>query len=367
MPLSLRKSWYLLLFLSISAAVLYGWPSDRTHTRKSEPDSLRYRVGEALFFDKRLSITNTKSCASCHNPELAFTDGYRKSPGVFADLHARNTPTLLNISRQNYLNWANPGITSLTDQMNGPLFGNKPIEMGLSQSDTALLAKLSRDPLYARYCASLPDSAGKRLTWDAVKSLLASYLLTLNSFSSPYDRYAAGHKDAISASARRGEQLFFSNSYGCAHCHRPPTFGADSTMPMQEQFANIGLYNHQNGNYPSDDQGLYDVTGNDTDKGRFKIPTLRNLRFTTPYFHDGSAADLNEALTLFQNGGRNITYGDWAGDGRKNPFKSPWIKPISMNSEDKQALIDFLQSLNDTITHSPKRIVLPHEEISGMF
>lgn len=365
MPANYRKSPLLLILLIGSIAALYGWTSDIEHTQttQKELDSLRYLLGESLFFDKRLSVTGTKSCASCHNPEMAFTDGYRKPPGALADLHLRNTPTLLNVSRQNYLNWANPNVVSLTDQMDGPLFGTQPIEMGLVKNDTAVLSRLSSNPSYVSAMQALFPQQGHRLSWEEVKALLAVYVRTLNSFASPYDLYKTGDRDAISSSAKAGEQLFFSAAYGCSTCHRPPTFGADSTMPMQEQFANIGLYNHGNGNYPVEDQGLYQATRQVQDKGKFKIPTLRNLQYTAPYFHDGSAADLGEALAVFEQGGRNVTYGPWQGDGRKNPYKHALIRSLKMNMHEKQALLDFLQSLNDTITYSPKRLAIPHEEI----
>ncbi len=369
MPASYLKSAFFLFLLIGSVPAFNGWISAGTGTQQTQTklDSLRFALGESLFFDKRLSVTGTKSCATCHNPELAFTDGYRKSPGVFADLHFRNTPTLLNVSRQNYLNWANPNVVPLTDQMDGPLFGTQPIEMGLAKSDTAILAMLSKDPLYTSAIEALFPKSGHRLSWEQVKALLAAYVRTLNSFASPYDLYKAGNKEAISTSAKAGEQLFFSATYGCSNCHRPPTFGADSTMVMQEQFANIGLYNDGDGNYPPQDQGLFRITGQVRDKGKFKIPTLRNLQYTAPYFHDGSAADLNEALSVFEQGGRNVTSGLWQGDGRKNPFKHQLIRPIKMNALEKQALLDFLQSLNDTITYSPKHLAIPHEEISGIF
>lgn len=358
-PGRLRTAWPTVLTFVISLVLCnsctqtdaqhtYEHHAHTGHTYVGQHDSTRYLLGKYLFFDQRLSATGAKSCASCHNPELAFTDGYRRSPGIFADLHFRNTPTLLNVSRQEFLNWANTDITSVSRQMENPLFGTKPIEMGLSAHDNGVLRILEKDKIYSRLLSHAGSHRKTELNWETVMNALAVYVNSLNSFASPYDRYKAGDTRAITASAKAGEHLFFSSRLQCATCHQPPVFGADSTMSAEKQFANIGLYNFKNGNYPFTDQGLFTVTRKEGDRGKFKTPTLRNLQYTAPYFHDGSAETLDDALAVFEEGGRDITYGEWQGDGRKNPHKSPLIKKTLMTAVEKQNLLDFLQSLNDT-------------------
>jgi cytochrome c peroxidase len=308
----------------------------------------KVELGHYLFFEKRLSMTGTKSCGSCHDPRFAFTDGYRKSPGAYADLHFRNTPSLLNINNQKYFNRANTDITSVYQQMDGPLFGVNPIEMGLSETDTRLLATLSQEPIYKNLFQKAFPSSESSISWDQIKQALAAYVHTLNASDSPYDRYLAGDEAAIDEAAKAGEKLFFSNRYKCSSCHRPPHFSADSTLHTDEQFANIGLYNDKSGNYPLTDQGLYRITGLESDKGKFKIPTLRNLAFTAPYFHDGSAETLHEVLDVYENGGRDVPYGPWKGDGKQNPYKSKHINGIKMSNLERSQMIAFLHSLNDS-------------------
>ncbi len=312
----------------------------------AEQEEVKRKMGHYLFFDKRLSATNAKSCSSCHDPKLAFTDGYRKSPGIYADLHFRNTPGLVNNSRQYFFNWANPDITSVAEQMEGPLFGIHPVEMGLSKGNTDVLTTLSGDPVYQSLLKEA--GAGTSFTWEVVKECLSAYVRSLNSYAAPYDRFREGETDAISASAIAGAELFFSPGFGCAQCHRPPLFGADSTMRSEDQFANIGLYNYRDGNYPETDQGVYEVTGRMEDRGKFKVPTLRNLKYTAPYFHDGSAETLHDVLEVYRKGGRDVNYGKWEGDGRQNPNKHPAIGGIDMTAGEKQQLLDFLDTLNDS-------------------
>lgn len=346
--LFLKKSFaWLLVFFQ-----LFACHAPKTNDAL-DPAPFKQELGHYLFFEKRLSVTGTKSCGSCHDPRFAFTDGYRKPPGVYADLHFRNTPSLINIAGQKYFNRANTDITSVYDQMDGPLFGIHPIEMGLSKTDTLLFSKLALEPIYQDLFQQAYPASETPISWDHIKEALTAYVQTLNSLESPYDHYLAGDLAAIDEAAKAGEKLFLSNRYQCASCHRPPYFGADSTMDPLQQFANIGLYNYAGGNYPFTDQGLYRITKRESDKGKFKIPSLRNLSFTAPYFHDGSAETLQEVLDVYEKGGREIGYGAWQGDGRRNPHKSKLINEIRMSVVERNQILAFLNSLNDnTLIHN---------------
>ncbi len=341
-------------FTVLLGIILFQGASFHNRTDRTKQTEL----GHYLFFDRRLSSTGTKSCASCHNPQYAFTDGYRKAIGVYGDLHSRNTPSLINLSYQKYFNWANSNLTSIEIQMETPLFGSNPIEMGLHTDDKQVLNLISKDSKYRKLFAN----CGLSINWATIKKSISVYIMTLNSFSSPYDRYLAGDSIAISQSAKSGEQLFFSKKLKCAYCHRTPTFAADSSLPVAEQFANIGLYNYDGGNYPTDDQGLYKVTHKKRDKGKFKIPTISNLLYTAPYFHDGSAATLEEALSVFENGGRNITHGLWQGDGSKNQYKNNHIKGFILTTTEKKNLLDFLESLSDSSIFQNKLFLPPKDD-----
>ena len=123
-----------------------------------------------------------------------------------------------------------------------------------------------------------------------------------------------------------------------------------------DNYWNIGLYNvNDKGDYPPDDLGLFELTKKQEDMGRFRTPSLRNLGFTAPYFHDGSAETLSEVIDIYMRGGRNVTYGNFQGDGKLNPYKSKEIKTFSLSKTEKADLIDFLLCLNDsTLVSNPK-------------
>lgn len=305
-------------------------------------------LGRYLFFDPSLSITSTKSCGSCHNPRFAFTDGYKRTLGVFADVSQRNTQTLINISFNNYFNWADTVTQTLEQQMERPLFSHSIIEMGLKQDDASVLTRLKQNNHYKQLFQNAFPKEQDPINWKNIKYAIASYIRTLNSMNAPYDLYKKGKADAISPSAKRGEALFFSTSLNCGACHTPPYFGADSSLPAQSQYYNVGLYHLDSGNYANNDNGLFHQSKRETDKGKFRVPTLRNLLFTAPYFHDGSAETIEEALSVFEQGGRNISTGIWKGDGTKNPYKSHLITGYKITDQQRIDLVNFLFSLSDS-------------------
>ncbi|MBK8088380.1 MAG: hypothetical protein IPK31_10765 [Chitinophagaceae bacterium] len=197
------------------------------------------------------------------------------------------------------------------------------------------------------FTQSFPDD-NDPVTWKNIKTAIAVYVASLQSMNAPYDLYKKGNRSAISASALRGEQLFNSTKLNCRSCHVPPFFGADSSMPVDQQYYNIGLYNIAGNNYANDDNGLFTVSKKETDKGKFRTPTLRNLLFTAPYFHDGSAETLEDALLVFEKGGRHIEKGIWKGDGRLNEYKSKLITGYSITPSEQIDLVNFLYCLTDS-------------------
>lgn len=192
------------------------------------------------------------------------------------------------------------------------------------------------------------------------------------SFDSPYDRYRyGGDRNAISASAKRGETLFHSEHLECFHCHGGLNF-SDSIMHerlafREIAFHNTGLYNIDgNGAYPPDNTGVYEITHNPNDMGRFKAPTLRNIELTAPYMHDGSVATLEEAIAHYKAGGRTIASGAYAGVGRENPLKSHFIAGFELTEAEKQDLLAFLRSLTDEMfIHNPA-FSDPHDKIPSV-
>ncbi len=321
----------------------------------------KVHLGQKLFYENGLSVNRAMSCGSCHNPDMAFTDGYRRSKGTFADLHKRNAPSLVNVSTQRYLNWADPHVSSLEDQMTTPLFGNHPIEMGLDSTDVSTINTIASNREYRTlFLKAFPDEE-EPVSWRNIKSSIAAFVSGINSYNSPYDRYLKGDTFAISEAAKQGKKLFFSHRFNCSSCHVAPVFGASNALPFAMQYHNKGLY-HINGNYPAEDQGLYEVDKIPGNKGKFKTPSLRNLSFTSPYFHDGSVDTIGEAVQISLDGGRNVTVGDKRGDGRKNPYKSPLIKTIKATALEKQQLIAFLETLNDSTISVNSRFRKPDDK-----
>jgi cytochrome c peroxidase len=310
-------------------------------------------LGRRLFYDVRLSLDQTKSCASCHKQELAFTDGQPVSVGVTGETTVRNSMSLANAAYSPVLTWANPLMHSLETQALVPLIGTEPVELGLAGLEDEMARRLSADPSYVElFGAAFPEIGGE-ISLASVTRALAAFQRTLISASSPYDRYR--YEDdifALSDAAIRGEALFFSEKFECHHCHNGINFN-DTVFHArdangQRAFHNTGLYNVDgDGAYPARDTGLLDITGRPADMGRFKAPTLRNVAVTAPYMHDGSIATLDEVIDHYAAGGRTVESGPNAGVGSANPLKSSFVPGFEITPDERADLIAFLQSLTD--------------------
>ena len=200
-------------------------------------------------------------------------------------------------------------------------------------------------------CAAFPNETDP-INYHNLVGALASFVRSLISGKSAYDRYLAGDKSALSPSAHRGMDLFFSERFECHHCHigfnfSASTVHANSTFSANA-FQNNGLYNLDGqGAYPRGNRGLYEITGEPNDMGRFRPPTLRNVELTAPYMHDGSIATLEAVVRHYAAGGREITTGPNQGDGRRNPIKSPMVPGFTITDQEVNDLVSFLRSLTD--------------------
>jgi cytochrome c peroxidase len=240
-----------------------------------------------------------------------------------------------------YLDWADPSITTLEKQHERPLFGEHPLEMGVKGNEEEILARLKADERYIHLFKACFPKIEQPVVLDNVVKSIAAYIRTLKSTNAPYDRFVAGDSTALSISEQKGMQLFFSN--------RPYFTQARRSISPDSVYVNTGLYNVGNRNqYPSRDTGLARITGNQGDNGKFRIPSLRNLRFTAPYMHDGSVEGLEEVVKIYEYGGRNIATGPNAGNGRINLNKDQRITGFSITEEEKLQLIDFLLSLSES-------------------
>jgi cytochrome c peroxidase len=342
----------LIFFLTVFAIVAYCFFTHSANVTNADIDKRRIELGRYLFYDRRLSINQARACATCHNPQFAFTDGYKRSLGAYADLHKRNSQTLFNLTYLKYFTAADSTIHAATQQINNPLYNTHPIEMGVNGHEFEILNRIKADTTY-QY---LFKQARFAIEWPSIKQAIGKFELSLNSFNSPYDKYKAGNINALTNIEKQGMELFFSNKLNCFACHGGKNFSDPSvtnTQGITLHYFNIGLYNIDTlGGYPTYDMGLYELTHKIKDIGMFRVPTLRNLTFTSPYFHDGSAASLSEVIDHYSKG-------EYKGNGRLNANKHPLIKGFSITELEKKSLISFLLCLSDSSIFNNKAILSP--------
>jgi cytochrome c peroxidase len=322
-------------------------------------------LGRFLFYDTRLSGNGQQACGTCHLQRLAFTDGLTTAVGSTGEAHPRNTQSLTNVAYNATLTWANPLLTNLEQQLLIPIFGEHPVELGATGQEDEILDRLRADARYpSLYAAAFPDDPDP-ITWDNTVRALASFSRALISGDSPFDRFVyQGDAAALDASARRGLELFFSERLECHHCHGGFNLSEATThdgSPFDAaRFHNTGLYNVDGqGGFPPSDTGLFEVTNDPRDMGKFRPPSLRNVAVTAPYMHDGSVATLEDVIRLYEAGGRVIEGGPNAGDGRASPLKSGLVPGFTLTDAERQDLLRFLESLTDTTFLTDPRLSDP--------
>lgn len=312
-------------------------------------------LGRHLFYDQRLSLNGTQSCASCHRQELAFTDGLAHAVGSTGVVNRRSSMSLANAAYNSAQTWANPVLKTLEMQVAVPLLGDDPVELGFSGQELELLDRLHDEPRYIEmFAAAFPDDPADPVNLYNLVRAIASFERRLISGNSPYDAYTSGRDpEAISESAQRGAQLFFGERFECHHCHGSFALSTSVTWQgkssVQISYQNDALYNLDGeGAYPPRDQGLFEITGRPEDMGKFRPPTLRNVAVTAPYMHDGSIATLREVIEQhYARGGRVIEDGDDAGDGALSPRKAVFVSGFAIEPREVDDLLAFLESLTD--------------------
>ena len=299
-------------------------------------------LGKTLFFDEDLSFNQSTSCASCHQPEFAFSEPQNVAVGSTGQRHRRNTQSLVNVAYNSNLTWAHSGLERLEQQILIPMFSENPVELGITGHESEVLNRFKNQSYSKLFEHAFDDSSAN---FDRIVKALASYVRSLTSFASPFDEYAyQNNDDAMSDVAKRGMELFFSEKFECFHCHGGFNFSQSSQHENQRldlrPFHNTGLYNvDDKGAYPVNDQGLIDVSLQPQDMGKFRTPTLRNVEVSAPYMHDGSLATLSDVIEFYAAGGR--------GQGKSNPLKSPFVAGFNLQLQQKQDIIAFLHSLTD--------------------
>ncbi|MFN8417685.1 MAG: parallel beta-helix domain-containing protein [Anaerolineae bacterium] len=285
----------------------------------------KQELGKLLFFDPILSADKSMSCATCHHPDLGFTDGRMTAQGLNDVALKRNVPTLYEVGYKAALMWDGRA-ESLETQMTIPLTSSDEMANNEAQLVTALTAIPDYVDLFAR---AFPDSS-EPITLQNVGYALASFERTLVAHNSPFDRYAAGDFSALTPSQRRGFALFRSGATGCYKCHFAPTF-------TNGQFEITGV---PGADGKLDDSGRGGITSVTTDNYAFMTPTLRNIALTAPYMHNGSMTTLEQVLDFYIKGGG-------AGMGIEVPDQARFVHSFELSDQEKQDLISFLYALTD--------------------
>lgn len=271
----------------------------------------KIELGKQLYFDKRLSIDNTVSCATCHDPDQGWSNGDNFATGIKGQRGGRSSPTIINSGYQFFQFWDGRA-QQLEGQALGPI--QNPIEMGMSLEEMEKrLNKISG------YVKQFEEVFGTKPNADGVAKAIAAFERTVISGNAPYDQYKAGDKNALSEAAERGRQVFF-NKAQCSACHSGSNF-------TDGGFHNIGI-----GIKNKDpDLGRYTLSKLEGDKGSFKTPTLREIARTAPYMHDGSLKTLEEVVDYYDKGGV------------KNPQLDEEIFELNLSEQEKKDLVTFLK------------------------
>jgi cytochrome c peroxidase len=272
-------------------------------------------LGRLLYYDKRLSADGTVSCATCHDPAMGFADGKPVSDGIRGQRGGRSAPTVFNRAYSLAQFWDGRAKT-LEEQAGGPMAN--AIEMG--NTHEAVVSTLKGIPGYRVWFKQAFGT--EEINLDLVTKAIATYERTVLSGNSPYDRYKAGDKSAMTAEQIRGMDVYF-NKAKCDQCHEGINFTANA-------YHNLGVGMDK----PNPDEGRFAVTKNPADFGAFKTPTLREIARTAPYMHDGSLKTLEEVVEYYNKGGipnRNL-------DER--------MKPLNLSDAEKAGLVAFMKALN---------------------
>ena len=301
-------------------------------------------LGRMLFFDTRISGNRENSCSTCHNPEVGWGDGYDISQGYLGTQHWRNSQTLFNVGQYAKLNW-DGSKTSLEDQAEAAITSN----ISANGDPMLIEERLAQAPVYFELFTKVFGKE-RPLFEDFVRAIAAFVRNTPRSTNVPFDAYALGDKSALSGSAERGLSLFKGKA-GCIRCHNGPLFSDEdyhvTAVPenpifQKDHLKQITLRYQLAANGVSEsfysrvrrDPGLYLVTKQDEDLGKFRTASLRELKYTKPYMHNGVFYSLHEVVDFYDKGGGNA------------PNKSPLLEKLRLSTQEKKDLVAFLESLS---------------------
>lgn len=334
---SILCSLLLLIWMSIPAITLGGHlePFRSVPIPESNPQSPeKIELGKKLFFDRRLSGDGTMSCATCHIPDLAFTDGLEVSLSYPTTRNWRNAPTLINVAFSKYLFWDGRA-TSLEDQALFPILS----AFEMNQNLDFLEEELRSVP---EYVEAFKRVFGGEITREKIAMAIAAFERTLVSKNAPIDRFLNGDKKALSPEAIKGYEIFTGKGK-CSECHHGVNLSDDKFynlgVPENEEIEKdpriaatrrfvAKVYHYEDYLNLREDPGRYLITKDKKDWKAFKTPTLREVSRTAPYMHNGILKTLDEVIEFFNQGG-----------GRGNTV----LKPLGLSEEEKRYLRIFLE------------------------
>jgi cytochrome c peroxidase len=276
----------------------------------------KVELGKLLYFDKRLSKDGKVACATCHDPKMAWTEHEPTSTGIGGQKGGANSPTVINAAYATAQFWDGRA-KSLEEQALGPI--ENPIEMGHKLPE--MIGQLNELTAYKEHFQKV---FGTDVTAEGIAKAIAAFERTVLSGNSPYDKFTAGDESAMNEAQKRGLELF--KKSGCSDCHAPPLFS-------NYEYCNAGIGMDKE----KPDAGRKAVTGKDEDLGKIRVPSLREVANTGPYFHDGSGATLEQAVALM------------AGGGKDNPNLSEMLKSVrdaKLTEQDQKDLVEFLKALS---------------------
>ena len=278
----------------------------------------KIELGHRLFYDTRLSGNGTYACASCHDQARAFTDGRAQALGATGELHPRGAMSLTNVAYNLSFGWYDPGLRSLENQAAVPMFNEHPVELGVKGYEAEVLARFATAIDTAQFAAAFPGAATV-VSLTLIEKAIAAFERTLLSGNSPFDRFLyRDDRAALSDSARRGMDIFFSKRTKCSECHS----GFNLSGPTQIE-----------GTEP--EAPVFHQTG----VGQFRAPTLRNIAVTAPYMHDGRLPSLEAVVAHYARGGDPVSRGQ---------KKSDRLRGFRISAQESADLVEFMKSLTDT-------------------
>lgn len=247
-------------------------------------DSRKVELGEKLFNEPKLSKDNSISCAYCHSLETGGVDRLRYSRGVNQALGVINTPTVFNSEFNFKMNW-NGVVDTLEEHVDKPLYSQRVMASNWQE----VISKLKKSDEYMRTFAKIYKDG---LNSDNIKNAIATYQKSLYTPNSRFDRFLRGDQNAITEDEQEGYNRF--KAYGCVSCHQGINIGGN----LFQNFGLFGNYFEDRGTPTKADLGRFNVTGKEEDRYKFRVSSLRNIDLTPPYFHDGTAETLDEAVML---------------------------------------------------------------------